>query len=393
MVWCSFGTDSPLDRDIKERLMEQVFSVLPARADDQQAYMAFHKAESERRLVAQKRNALLAKQEKEAADREKERKAAANRPPLRPREKKEGGAAGAGGTGTGAKADGAAAGGAAGAGEADGTGGAGGSTSPKNADGTAKQPGESGNAATGEEEDEILDEDCSPERLLEIKAILYDVYSKFSQEKMTKIDRLLAKYVGHEEEFLRFVFNKYGVAPSQYEGYYQQKTGSGKGTPVVQTANSALVSHVVDKAAIAAASAADPAVAAALGTLGTLAPASVSRSNSSEEVGAEGNISSSSAPVGEGEEVDEAERGGAAGGEGGAEEEEEDGEGGGDGDGDGEADEGHAHVSSINSGAGSARAAAGGGVVGGQAGGTARATGVGGSGAVDSSRTQREVSI
>lgn len=48
----SFGTDSLLDKDIKERLMEQVFNVLPVMPDDQQAYMAHHKAESEKRLVS-----------------------------------------------------------------------------------------------------------------------------------------------------------------------------------------------------------------------------------------------------------------------------------------------------------------------------------------------------
>ena len=47
----SFGTDSPLDQDIKERLMRQVFKVLPVRADDEQAYSLFHKSEAARRLT------------------------------------------------------------------------------------------------------------------------------------------------------------------------------------------------------------------------------------------------------------------------------------------------------------------------------------------------------
>jgi hypothetical protein len=50
-ILASFGTDSMLDKDIKERLMEQVFSILPVMPDDQQAYLAHHKAESEKRLV------------------------------------------------------------------------------------------------------------------------------------------------------------------------------------------------------------------------------------------------------------------------------------------------------------------------------------------------------
>lgn len=47
----SFGTDSALDKDVKERLMAQVFSVLPVLYDDQQAYIAHHKLESEKRLT------------------------------------------------------------------------------------------------------------------------------------------------------------------------------------------------------------------------------------------------------------------------------------------------------------------------------------------------------
>lgn len=34
----SFGTDSPLDLDIKERLMEQVFQTIPVMPDDEDAY-------------------------------------------------------------------------------------------------------------------------------------------------------------------------------------------------------------------------------------------------------------------------------------------------------------------------------------------------------------------
>ena len=49
----------------------------------------------------------------------------------------------------------------------------------------------------------------TPERIKEIKKLLLDIYEKYSPEKMTKIDRLLGKYKGREEEFLQFVHHKY----------------------------------------------------------------------------------------------------------------------------------------------------------------------------------------
>ena len=51
----------------------------------------------------------------------------------------------------------------------------------------------------------------TPERIKEIKKLLLDIYEKYSSEKMTKIDRLLGKYKGREEEFLQFVYHKYKV--------------------------------------------------------------------------------------------------------------------------------------------------------------------------------------
>ena len=36
------------------------------------------------------------------------------------------------------------------------------------------------------------------------------IFCRFSTEKVPKIDRLLGKYKGREEEFLRFVYQKYG---------------------------------------------------------------------------------------------------------------------------------------------------------------------------------------
>ena len=51
---CSFGTDSPLDADIKGRLMEEVFSIIPVRPDDEQMFSLYHKMEAERRLTAER---------------------------------------------------------------------------------------------------------------------------------------------------------------------------------------------------------------------------------------------------------------------------------------------------------------------------------------------------
>jgi hypothetical protein len=197
-----------MDQDIKQRLMEQVFSVLPVMADDQVAYAAHHKAESEKRLVAQNRISAHAKKEREAKEKEAKEKA---KPPLRPREPKKDYSV--------LKADGT----------------LGVETSSKTVDGKGDADGvRAGGAdnATGDDEDsENYDEDVTPERLLEIKSILFDVYSKHSQEKLNKIDRLLAKYVTHEEEFLRFVLNKYGVNPAIYKTPSKGGTKNGAATP------------------------------------------------------------------------------------------------------------------------------------------------------------------
>ena len=50
----SFGTDSPLDQDIKDRLMAQVLASVPVLPDDEQAYNAYHKQEATRRLLAKR---------------------------------------------------------------------------------------------------------------------------------------------------------------------------------------------------------------------------------------------------------------------------------------------------------------------------------------------------
>jgi hypothetical protein len=197
-----------MDQDIKQRLMEQVFSVLPVMADDQVAYAAHHKAESEKRLVAQNRISAHTKKEREAKEKEAKDKA---KPPLRPREPKKDYSV--------LKADGT----------------LGVETSAKAADGRSDTDGARGggaeNSAGDDEDSDNYDEDVTPERLLEIKAILFDVYSKHSQEKLNKIDRLLAKYVTHEEEFLRFVLNKYSVNPAIYKTQSKGGAKNGVATP------------------------------------------------------------------------------------------------------------------------------------------------------------------
>ena len=54
LVRSSFGTDSPLDLDIKERLMHQALRSVSVLPDDEQAYLQHHKNEAEKRLMARR---------------------------------------------------------------------------------------------------------------------------------------------------------------------------------------------------------------------------------------------------------------------------------------------------------------------------------------------------
>lgn len=64
-------------------------------------------------------------------------------------------------------------------------------------------------------------EESSPQRVAEIKRTLLAIYAEFSPEKVPKIDRLLGKYAGREEEFLRFVREKYSIdAPASALGVH-----------------------------------------------------------------------------------------------------------------------------------------------------------------------------
>mmetsp|Transcript_4866 Transcript_4866/g.7408 ORF Transcript_4866/g.7408 Transcript_4866/m.7408 type:complete len:1136 (-) Transcript_4866:239-3646(-) len=192
----SFGTDSPLDRDIKGRLMDEVFNILPVRPDDEQMFTLYHKVEAERRLLAERTTASTGKMREKAVS-EKERKEEQERigrerwskrraEMLKEREKEQERAK------------------------------------------EAMQAAEI--AAANEEAIEAIREterkkqqdrleqqqlsDCkpvTPERFQEIKAILSKVYAQYCPSKLGKIDKLLAKYQGREEEFITFVFDKYDV--------------------------------------------------------------------------------------------------------------------------------------------------------------------------------------
>lgn len=173
--------------------MQQMFSVVATRGDDYAAYVAFQKVESEKRLISQTKE----RQAKLEAARQAQQKPLP-KPVPRPR------------------------------------------PAPVNSHNNSNASNSANNHSTlavnngdisseleeraqqeiDPKDAELLEEDenmCSPERVEEIKKVLLDVYGKHSPEKVSKVDRLLIKYSGHEEEFLLFVFAKYGVSPLSYE--------------------------------------------------------------------------------------------------------------------------------------------------------------------------------
>jgi hypothetical protein len=170
----SFGTDSPLDLDIKSRLMEEVFNVLPVLPDDEMAFELYHKAEAEKRLTIDRTMASLGKtrdkltiEKEKEAEREKERQERINR-----RRAREAAAAAA----------------------------------------ASKQQAEAEAAALREPE---LPTPVQVNRVDQIKGYLVDIYTEKCPDKVSKIDRLLERYAGREEEFLLFVCDKYSVPVPQ----------------------------------------------------------------------------------------------------------------------------------------------------------------------------------
>lgn len=223
----SFATESPLDRDIKSRLMEQVFNTLPVRMDDEQAYQVYHQFESEKRLRKGRSDSTIdTKEEKKANPRSKSldrntegtrgRKPEPTAPvdPVAAAEAEEArlekektdrelyetkereyllsaqnkaleALATAAATAATALCQG--------------------SEMPHFAFTTALDPNGEVVVTT------LISENDTQYRLLEINEILAGVYEQYCPEKISKIDRLLCKYQGREEEFLQFVVQKYTV--------------------------------------------------------------------------------------------------------------------------------------------------------------------------------------
>ena len=88
----------------------------------------------------------------------------------------------------------------------------------------------------------IPTEESSPQRVAEIRRTLLAIYAEFSPEKVPKIDRLLGKYAGREEEFLRFVHEKYSIdAPASALGVHA--TAMAGALPSVLSETRAVTAH------------------------------------------------------------------------------------------------------------------------------------------------------
>ena len=195
----SFGTDSPLDLDIKTRLMQQVISALPVLPDDEQAYIAYHKAESEKRLT-QKLSAKQSQQTTSNSGNQRKQLPQLNKAiPSSTKQDTVVISCTNGGSDESILENDTSA------------------NVPLVAIGDPSETESDSNAQVQNsvEDDMFIFEngDVTPERLDEIKKVLAVIYSDYSPEKIGKIDRLLAKYIGREEEFLRFVNHKYNVQP------------------------------------------------------------------------------------------------------------------------------------------------------------------------------------
>lgn len=162
----SFGTDSPLDLDIKDRLMQQTLAALAVLPDDEQAYLSYHKYEASRRLVAQRQQNEVKHQEVIAPPKKVYKKPAILLP-----------------------------------------------TDIKRKKGVSVEVEEVDINTLPEIIEPVDNGECKPARFEEIKRILVDIYSRCCADKVSKIDRLLEKYQGREEEFLKYVYSKYNITP------------------------------------------------------------------------------------------------------------------------------------------------------------------------------------
>lgn len=168
----SFGTDSPLDQDVKGRLMEEVFKVIYAEPDDEAAFDMYQKIESDRRLKEDRTAASQAKmreklERERARERENERRARLKISRMRAEMQKERG----------------------GAGEV-----------------VIERPED---IKVIESPEELATK--AAKRLQEIVELLVKIYEKHCPSKVSKIEKLLDRYRGREEEFLSFVTEKYHV--------------------------------------------------------------------------------------------------------------------------------------------------------------------------------------
>lgn len=213
----SFGTDSPLDLDIKERLMYQTLRSLAVLPDDEQAYLQHHKAEAEKRLMARREKDKEERQMEIAGilgrdkptPRQAAKKPQATSRVLGPQERdREVGAAVPLAEIERCQS----------------------SDAVETSDDSIVRERErerereaysGAGAGTGTASAAETPEECSAQRVAEIRSILLEIYAEYSIEKVPKIDRLLGKYTGREEEFLRFVYQKYNITPPRSPANYR----------------------------------------------------------------------------------------------------------------------------------------------------------------------------
>ena len=204
----SFGTDSPLDLDIKNRLMQQVLSCIPVKADDEVAYMMHHKAEAEKRLTKDnKRNRVDRIDER--PQREQPVTTVKPKRTVEPLSRKEPVSdSNSNSNSNSEKSD---------PGTDEALTASDASNSNSNSNNPDHLPVIAYETSDGNQSSLVSGTgsgvDCTYDRLEEIKQILSSIYQECRPDKVSKVDRLLERYVGREEQFLSFVYEKYGITP------------------------------------------------------------------------------------------------------------------------------------------------------------------------------------
>lgn len=180
----SFGTDSPLDLDIKERLMDEVFNCLPVLPDDEMAYNLHHKAEAEKRLTVERTTASITKmRDKASVEKEREQKEEKERQERVKRRRQRDALYMA---------------------------------SQRTLSEERKLVGIPDQVNGLHPQKICITQNKEPTyhqlpRIDQIKFHLKEIYIEKCPDKLNKIDRLLERYETREEEFLTFVCEKYGV--------------------------------------------------------------------------------------------------------------------------------------------------------------------------------------